>query len=188
MIYKKHNLMKNFYNANGVGDEAMQSDILTSEVAKFIVGQPRNLVGLLNKHSKSKIVGIPSTKKLTTLTADALYKNKEFAEAVAMDIFAINNTPIFSEDGKTDYAGLLKGTSDLVKGLGDLFGGIKGAKAKTEKAKAEADKAKSEAEKALYEKVKGLQRGKTPNTGLYIGIGLGAAAVIGVIVYFVKRK
>ena len=180
--------MKNFYNANGVGDEAMQSDILTSEVAKIIVEQPRNLVGLLNKYSKSKIVGIPSTKKLTTLTADALYKNKEFAEAVAMNIFAISNTPIFSEDGKTDYAGLLKGTSDLVKGLGDLFGGIKGAKAKTEKAKAEADKARSEAEKALYEKVKGLQRGKTPNMGIYIGIGLGAAAIIGVVVYFVKRK
>ncbi|KKS77428.1 MAG: hypothetical protein UV51_C0007G0026 [Candidatus Woesebacteria bacterium GW2011_GWC1_42_9] len=193
MFYMKHRIRSNYHSAAGAGDEKMANDILLSELAKLIVNNPTKVVEILNANLTTKLSDIPGRDKLVKLVSDGIYQSQSFAKAIAAEMIA-SEIKDFSGDATppkpTDWAGILNSTSTIVSGLGNLFGGTKKAAAATDKAKADADKARSEAEKALHDKISTIAsiKGATSNTGLYIGIVLGVAAILGVTIYFVKFR
>lgn len=80
-----HNTASNFMNANGSGDSKMKRDILLSEIAKIIVGNPRLVVFHL-RNSGFKVENNPSKSTLVTIVSNALNKSKKFATKMAHEI------------------------------------------------------------------------------------------------------
>lgn len=218
MLYMRHNLMSNYHNADGVGDEEMKKDILTSEVGKLIVKYPERIIenleaenfrvsAFVKRYSRGRI----AQRILVRLVTNALYESKSFAKRIADDILSgdysfcgdakecnfccASSSCAFAQDGdagKKPKMTLETGlglASGILSGLGDIFAGKKGRKAKTEKAKYEAEKAKAEAEKALHEKTKTLSKGdKKAPIGLYAGIGVAIAVGIGAVILIVRMR
>jgi hypothetical protein len=89
MIYMNHNKVANFMSANGSGDHKMKRDILLSEIAKIIVGNPRLVVFHL-RESGFKIENNPSNSTLVTVVSNALNKSKKFATKMAHEILGSN--------------------------------------------------------------------------------------------------
>lgn len=190
MLYVKHKLGNNYLSANGTGDENMKRDILTGEIAKLIVHQPK-LIGRLLHRNKLKV---PSNNRalLVTAVSDGLYTNKKFAEDIAIAIAKNRGADgsLSAEGDKGDPGAVLQGAASLVKGLGDLFGGKKKAKAATAQAAAEAARDKAAAQKALAEAAKAhaAGAGMKDNMKLYIGLAVAGATLIGVGVWYYKFR
>lgn len=191
MLYVKHKLGNNYLSANGTGDENMKRDILTGEIAKLIVRQPKLIGRLLYKH-RLKVPSSNNRSQLVVAVSDGLYSNKKFAEDIAIAIAKNRGSDgTFSAEGdKGDPAAVLQGAASLVKGLGDLFGGKKKAKAATAQAAAEAARDKAAAQKALAEAAKAhaAGAGMKDNMKLYIGLAVGAGILVGVGVWYFKYR
>ena len=191
MLYVQHKLGNNYLSASGTGDENMKRDILTGEIAKLIVRQPKLIGRLLYKH-RLKVPSSNNRSQLVVAVSDGLYSNKKFAEDIAIAIARNRGADgsLSAEGDKSDPAAVLQGAASLVKGLGDLFGGKKKAAAATAQAKAEAEKAKADAQKALAEAAKAhaAGAGMKDNMKLYIGLALGGATLLGVGIWWFKFR
>lgn len=204
MLYMQHNFHKNYHNASGLGDADVKRDILMSEIAKLIVYKPEEMSGMLKKYG-IKISDKPTQRELTRQMAEGMYRSQNLAEEVSQEI--AGGSKEFHGDGATatdttkkdsvDYAALVGNAAELVKGIGTTFGGKKKAKsqkaateAEIKRLKAEADLEKLKAMGALKKAVKGVSGGKDmeSNIGMYIGIGLGVAAVVGFAIYWFKFR
>ena len=191
MIYVKHDLSHNYMSANGSGDAKMKTDIVLSEIGRLIVYSPGTVVGILNKYKKKKLDGIPSQNELVRLVSAAIHNSRKFTEDFSIEIIKQSGEMSFdaTPSKPMDIAGLLGGASGVISGLGNLFGGKAKAEAATETAKANALAAQANAQAALANATAGVAGGKIKsNIGLYIGIGVGVAALGGFAIWYFKLK
>ena len=197
----KHDLMKNYTNADGAGDGEMQRDILISELAKLIVNSPQRVRNHLHNMG-FKVSAKPSKTELANLVSAALLKSEGFAKLLSADI--ISGSYSFNVGGQMgpptmdytapaptttkkawDWTEFLKSSADLVNGFGKIFGGK--PRADADKARADADKAatNTDANKDLLAAIAAMDK-QPANMGLYIGVGI--LVIVVVVVLIVKSR
>lgn len=192
MIYVKHDLKGNYMNASGSGDDKMKSDIVMSEIGKLIVHSPDKVVTLLNKHKKSKLHHGKkySHKELVKHVTEGLHNSPGFTVDISKEIVGQGYSLSVEGDKPLDVAGILGGASGVVNGLGNLFGGKKKAAAATAAEQAKAEAAKANAQAALSNATSAAAGGKGmgDNMLLYIGLGVTAATLLCVGIWYFKFK
>jgi hypothetical protein len=178
IIYWNHQPGKNYFSANGAGDNDMKTDILMSEVSKLIVGNKKKVVELLNLNGIKTSNSI-SLNALANKVGRTLYSNPAFSKSIALEIVQKGNN--MSADGEK-FAKVAGAASDAAKNLNDLIGNVFGGKSKNQKQAQEATQQLQDNTDAVNKMNKG-SLGATD----YILIALGVSLVIGATIYIVKR-
>lgn len=173
------------------------ASIIAKAIGSSVGYYPAEVITMLKRNGYSVTIKNSSSKDLIDLVIYALQNSKSFRDE--FEIFVKNNQNALLNDylGATaEYINM--GVNLFGKGL-DFFGGQKQADAIRAQANAQAQSAQAQlqiaqinqqTELAKLEALKGMGSGvpAKSNTGLYIGLGVGGAVILGLVVYLAVKK
>lgn len=166
----------------------MNDNELSKIIGNAVVFNPKTIATMLNKNG-------------VTINAESLNTNQLIDAVVSGLANSASFTSDFESFANKEYANatgdwISGGVSVLTGGLG-LIGGKQQQDAVRAQANAQAKSAQAQLEIAKINqqtelaKLEALKSGGTPtksNTGLYIGLGVGGAVILGLVVYLAVKK
>lgn len=171
----------------------MDANKLSKIIGNYVVFYPKQVALLLNKNG----VTIDAENYNSEQLIDAVITGFSSSSSFTSDFenFVINNNEYANANG--NIAGYVTAGADLFGNVLNYFGGQKQSDAIRAQANAQAQSAQAQLEIAKINQqtklaeLEALKNQGIPtksNTGLYVGLGVGGAVILGLVVYLAVKK